>query len=144
MKKYKETSLQQTAQLYAAQHELTALRLKESQKEIQNEIEKDLNDQKDNGNGNKEECQQGTLKDVNDNQESTNQDGDSYEDERTPVKLKEEILFFTEYSTPVRHPMKFRSTSQISQPIKSSMSEEQSRRYGPMSSQTKRHSVSHV
>ena len=32
MKKSKEASLQQTAQLYAAQHELTELRLKESKK----------------------------------------------------------------------------------------------------------------
>ena len=142
MKKSKEASLQQTAQLYAAQHELTELRLKESQKETQNESTKGLNDQKDNGNGNEEECQQDTQKDVNHNQKSTNQDVN--DDERTPVKDKEEIIFFKEYSTALRHPMTFRSVSQIRQPIKSAINEEQSRRYGPLSSPTKRHSISHV
>ena len=133
MKKHREASLRQTAQLYTAQHELTQLRLKENQRDRQKSSDR----------AGEEQCQEDDgQKDINHNHESSNEESD---EERTPIINNEEIIFFTEVPTPVRHPMmKFRSNTHIGDPLKAAISEEQIRNYGELSSPTKRHSVSHV
>jgi len=136
IKRYKEKSLQQTAQLYAAQHELAKQRLKESQEENQK------SQRKNSENGDDKLFLNDRQKDINHNQETSNQD--NLDEERTPIRDKEEIIFFTEDSTPTRFPTKLRSNTYIGQPLAASVSNEPSRGYGRISSSSKRHSVSHV
>jgi len=128
--------LQQTAQLYAAQHELAKQRLKESQEENQK------SQRKNSENGDDKLFLNDRQKDINHNQETSNQD--NLDEERTPIRDKEEIIFFTEDSTPTRFPTKLRSNTYIGQPLAASVSNEPSRGYGRISSSSKRHSVSHV
>lgn len=107
--------MHQTAELYAAQHELAKLR------------------PTDRG-------------DVNHNQESTNREVDHYDEEMTPVNHKEEVMFFTEDATPKRHMMKARAHTHIGPVLSKTRSDagSASMHHQPVTSPTKRHSVSHV